>query len=372
MIYFDYAASTPISEASKDAILQCLSSPYLNANPNSTGYINGIRSKQAIETARSDILDALGLSQTHYLIFTSGATESINIVNQGAYRSYKRSLQQLLCIRTDHKATIACIEGMRDTIQTNMIDVHPTGEINFESLSHHLSKGLSLLNVCGLNNETGVESPLNNVSQVAKKFGALVHIDASQMIGKMAINDLHCGDFISISSHKFYGPKGIGALAIKKTRKLSAIFFGSDQEYAIRPGTLPTHQILGMHAALVTTIKEFKNTSQKIANFSSQLRAFFESHGCVINGKDTNPYILSIRLPEAVDLDKLSHESADKIAFSYGSACQSKSILPSHVLTAMGQESSKARRTIRVSLGAQTSEDHLDYLYQFFLSFLST
>ena len=181
MIYFDYAASTPICEIAKNKMLEVIESDHLFTNPSVTTYDFAKPARALVEQARGDILSALNLEKSHYLIFTSGATESINLVNQGVCKAYATSLKQIVCTHTDHKATLVCLESLAHNGSTiSMLNVDKVGAVDLNQLEQLLIKGPALVNLCWVNNETGVIAPVAEVAKLCQKYGALLHLDESE------------------------------------------------------------------------------------------------------------------------------------------------------------------------------------------------
>jgi cysteine desulfurase len=340
------------------------------ANYNSTNHMLGQNVHLKIETARSNMLKALGLDQTHYMVFTSGASESINLVNQGALKAYHRSLTSIATLSTDHKVSIEVLNVLSSQIPTVFLEVLPNGLIDEKALIQHLKLGPSLINVCAVNNETGVIQPLENLIDLVHQYGSLIHVDASQMPGKLEPMNLSQVDFMSISAHKFYGPKGAGALIIKNNRRVESIFYGSHQEYGVRPGTLATHQILGMSKALKYALETYEMKEEKIKKHRDLIVNFFESKGAKINGDHTCFLTFNILLPKTMNLAVLEEKVAPEIAFSFGSACQTTNLAPSHVLKAMGLTPDEISRCIRLSLGLEMNDEDIKTLLHSFARFL--
>ena len=367
-LYFDFAATTPICQPAKEAMIQVMDFGF--ANYNSTNHELGRQIKGQIEQSRLNILKHLGLDQTHYLVLTSGATESINLVNQGGLKAYRRSLKSMASLATDHKVTLKVMEALSLEIQTQLLSVHSNGMVDFTALQDHLRKGPSFVNICAVNNETGVIQPIEKLVNCIHDHGSLIHIDASQMLGKIPLMHLENVDFMSISAHKFYGPKGIGALIIKNNRRIESIFYGSDQEYGLRPGTLATHQVVGMEKALNYAIDTHLHEESRTLRHHEKIRRFFTSKGAKVNGENTCLLTFNVLLPKPITPMALQTHIAPHIAFSFGSACQTTELAPSHVLKAMGLSPEEASRSIRLSLGLGMSDESINALLACFETIL--
>jgi len=365
-LYFDFAATTPLCSAARDAMINALDHDY--ANYNSINHALGRDVHLHIEDARNHILESLRLAHSHYLVFTSGATESINLANQGGFRAYQRSLKGIAALATDHKVSLEVLNALSSSIATTLLPVDSGGLIDDTYFKNYLKGGPSLVNICAVNNETGVIQPIHELTQLVHQSGGIVHLDASQMIGKMPLIDLSEIDFMSISAHKFYGPKGIGALLIKKNRRIEPIFYGSRQEYGIRPGTPANHQIRGMQAALSDTLKTYMAQKDQLELEYHVIKNYFESKGAVINGKNTCHLTINIKLPHRFSRKLIEEGFASYVAFSFGSACQTTNLAPSHVLSAMGLGPDEISRSIRISLGLNMPKDSVASLLSCFES----
>jgi cysteine desulfurase len=208
-----------------------------------------------------------------------------------------------------------------------------------------------LVNLCWVNNETGVIAPVAEVAKLCQKYGALLHLDAAQAVGKTDLSDIKYADFISLSAHKFYGPKGSGALIIRNNRRITPLFYGGGQEFTLRPGTVATHQIVGLHYALLDTCSRYVTELNTISALSEKMVNCLTEMGCVINGGHRTPFIINAQFPDIDQFAELKNRVTSEFACAAGSACQSSNQAPSHVLTAMGLTNEAVSRSLRFSLG---------------------
>ena len=365
-IYFDYMASTPLAPEVCEKMCHILQHPDFFANPASSTHIYGYYAESIIEEARQQLASCFQTQASEWL-WTSGATESINLVIQGMAKAHFRHAKRIITFNTEHAATINCCKQLAKAgFEVIILPVKSDGLIDLMQLETALKQPTLLVSVLHVNNETGTIQPIAEIAEITRKNGVFLHVDGAQSTGKLSVNlsDLPI-QFYSVSAHKAYGPKGIGALYVSQDPpiKIEAMIFGGHQEKGLRSGTLATHQIAGMGLACQLATTHVHEDARRIANFSDQilnaLSAFDSVH---LNGHPSQkvPHNLNLRF------DHLDHETVinrlHNFAFSASSACQSGAHRPSHVLTALGLSHAQANNSVRISLGRYTTEKQINQL----------
>ncbi len=363
MIYLDNQATTPVDKRVLSKMIPFFSENY--GNPHSTEHGFGQYSNQAVNNARKQISSLIG-SDKDEIIFTSGATESNNLAIKGSAIFRKKSKSHIITVSTEHKCVLeSCrsleLEGFKVTI----LDVDRDGLININSLESAINNDTVLVSIMYANNETGVMQPIKKIGNICKKYNILFHTDAAQAYGKIPIdvNELNI-DMMSISGHKIYGPKGIGALYIRgKPRvRLKAIIDGGGQERNFRSGTLPVPLCVGLGEAAKISLLEMHEEYDRIKilrdYFLNGLKNIF--HNLIINGS------MEQRLPNNLNLAIPGVESSDlinklnEVCISSGSACTSSDLEPSYVLNAMKIEKDIVSSSFRIGLGRFTTKVEID------------
>lgn len=353
-IYLDCAATTPLEDSVKDTLLHYLTEDY--GNEGSRTHEFGSRAKQAVQKARDQVAGVAGAKRDEVL-FTSGATESNNLAILGlAAEGEKQGKKHIICSRIEHKAVLEPVEALEEQgFEVTWVDADASGQVSPQAISKALRKDTLLVTLMQVNNETGVRQPIREVCDALRDHPAYLHCDAAQGYGKEleSLKDLRI-DLISISGHKIYGPKGIGALIARRRgfRKcpLSPITVGGGQERGLRPGTLPVPLIaaLGEAAALAE-----KDAAKRMARCQEIRKAALQALA-PLNPKLTGdpahvlPHILNLSI-SGIDSEALIVSLKDLIAISNGSACTSTSYSASHVLKAMGMNDDEANACIRLS-----------------------
>lgn len=361
----DYAATTPIDKRVLEKMLPFLSSEagyYANATSNS--HILGQKVATAIEEARSQVASLLNTDPKN-LIFTSGATESINLALKGAALFYKRFGNHIITCQTEHRATLdTCAQLAQEGFEITYLKTRPDGLIDVDQFIAALKPDTRLVSIMLVNNETGVLQDIASLAAITRERGIIFHVDAAQAAGKTPINLQQLPiELMSFSAHKLYGPKGIGALYIGDNPKvrLQPQMHGGGQERGLRAGTLATHQILGMGAAFAIAKTEMPAESKRLHAYRKKLWSGISTlPGVYLNGHASQhvPGILNICF---ADIEKeVLLASLAEIAISSASACAATTLEPSHVLRAMGLKSSMAHRSIRFSIGRFTRESDID------------
>lgn len=368
-IYFDYAATTPVDPKVAKVMNQYLTSDGQYGNPASRSHWYGWQAEEAIEEARCQLADLL-CCDSREIVWTSGATEANNLAIKGTLEANPGRGRHLITSMTEHMAVldpIAYLEA-RAGYEVTRLQPDAQGCLTAEQLQAALRPDTALVSLMHVNNETGSINPVAEMAAVTEAAGVLLHVDAAQSLGKLPI-DLHKlpVDLMSFSAHKIYGPKGVGALYLRRRGGVPVVaqIHGGGHERGMRSGTLPTHQIAGMgQAARLCTspaqgilaeldrIRELRTTFlDGLATVAGQFRI-----NGVSDAPGSYPGILSLTFP-ALDVESMLMALAPDLAASNGSACTSVKIEPSHVLQAMGLDNQSALNSIRFSFGRFTTED---------------
>jgi cysteine desulfurase len=362
-IYLDYSATTPVDPRVAEKMI-----PYLTGhfgNPASRSHAFGWEAEAAVERAREEVAALVGADPKD-IIWTSGATESNNLALKGAAHFYASRGKHVITLKTEHKAVLdACRELERQGFEVTYLDVQENGLIDLEAFKQALRPDTVLVSVMFVNNEIGVIQPIGEIGEICRDKGIVFHVDAAQATGKVMIDlaDLKV-DLMSFSAHKTYGPKGIGALYVRRKPRirLEAQMHGGGHERGLRSGTLAPHQIVGMGEAFRLAREEMQADNLRIAALHARLKQGFEGMEAVfINGDTTQRVMHNLNVSFAyVEGESLIMAIKD-IAVSSGSACTSASLEPSYVLRALGREDELAHSSIRFSIGRFTTEEEIDY-----------
>jgi cysteine desulfurase len=364
-IYLDYMASTPLDPAVKEIMIKCLDNKQFFGNPTSQ-HIYGYQSAMTIATAREQLASYFETSAKDWT-FTSGATEAINLAIHGVASNYKNFSKKIITFESEHAATIQCCKQLISIgFEVDILPVMKNGLIDLNLLEEKLKHDVLLVSVLHVNNEIGVIQPIEEIAKLAKKYNTFIHIDAVQTIGKTAINlNSKLFDLVSISGHKNYGPKGVGALYInpESNIKLKPIIFGGGQEHGIRSGTLATHQIAGMGQAYKLSKDNYLKDLELVKSlYNHIITNIVDNDNIILNGclEHRVPHNISLTFKDINSEVLISH--LNNFAFSLGSACQASSNRPSHVLMAIGHTQKQANNTIRLSIGKFNTMQEIELL----------
>ncbi len=358
-IYLDYAATTPVDERVLEEML-----PYFNQNFGNSAsryHAFGWLADDAVQVSMERISKAINCKNSD-IIFTSGATEAINLAIKGFFEA-NPDKTHFITVYTEHKATLDTLKNIKKKgIKTSVIGVNSEGEINIDELEKAICPETGLISLLWVNNETGVIHPLEKIVAIAKMNKIVVHVDGTQAIGKVAVNFQNLGiDLLSFSAHKFYGPKGIGVLIRNKEVKIESQIVGGGHQKNLRSGTLNIPGIVGLGKAIEISIENIENEQiriNKISNyFENELLMHFPF--CRINAPNVSkvPHIQNVCF-NGYDGQELLNRFSN-LAISNGSACNSASTFPSHVLTAMGLSDADAFSSLRFSFGKFTSSEEI-------------
>jgi cysteine desulfurase len=363
-VYLDYAASTPVDPAVAAAMGRCLVAPEAIGNASSTTHLFGRRAAEHIERARAEVAALIGAAPAE-IIFTSGATESDNLAVLGAARANMRRGRHVVSSRIEHKAVLDPLRRLeKEGFAVTLLSPDRGGRIDPNTLAAALRPDTVLASIMLVNNEIGTIQDIAAIGALCRARGVLLHSDAAQAIGKIPI-DAHAlpVDFMSITAHKLYGPKGVGALYVRGEARahLQPIVFGGGQERGLRPGTLPTHQIVGFGAACELARRGLEAEHARLAALRERLwRGLAPLGGVHANGEGGPcvPGILNVSF-EGVEGESLV-TGLRELAVATGSACNSASAEPSYVLRALGRDTQLAQSSLRLSFGRFSLPRHID------------
>jgi cysteine desulfurase len=365
-IYLDYGATNPCDPRVVDAIVPWLREHF--GNPASRSHAWGWEAEAAVETAREQVADLIG-ADPREIVWTSGATESNNLAIKGAANFYKSRGKHLITVKTEHKAVLDTMRELeRQGFEVTYLDVQADGLLNMDALKAAIRPDTTLISVMFVNNEIGVIQDVTAIGNLCREKGIFFHVDAAQATGKVEIDMTQLPiDLMSLASHKTYGPKGIGALYVRRKPRirLEAQMHGGGHERGMRSGTLPTHQCVGMGEA-------FRIAKLEMAQDNAKARAL---HDRLINGlSDMEQVFLNghatQRVPHNINMSFNFVEGESLImgikglAVSSGSACTSASLEPSYVLRALGRSDELAHSSLRMTIGRWTTEEDIDYAIQ--------
>ncbi|MGO4811195.1 IscS subfamily cysteine desulfurase [Cupriavidus sp. 2MCAB6] len=362
-IYMDYSATTPVDPRVADKMI-----PYLReqfGNPASRSHAYGWDAERAVEEAREQVAALVG-ADPREIVWTSGATESNNLAIKGAANFYSGKGKHLITVKTEHKAVLDTTRELeRQGFEVTYLDVQENGLVDIEVLKAAIRPDTILVSVMLVNNEIGVIQDVAQIGEICRAKGIIFHCDAAQATGKVAIdlNTLKC-DLMSFSAHKTYGPKGVGALYVRRKPRvrLEAQMHGGGHERGMRSGTLATHQIVGMGEAFRIAREEMATENERIRMLRDRLwRGLSGMEEVYLNGdlEQRVPHNLNVSF-NFVEGESLIMAIKD-VAVSSGSACTSASLEPSYVLRALGRNDELAHSSIRFTVGRFTTEEEIDY-----------
>lgn len=363
-IYMDYGATSPVDQRVVDAMIPWLREHF--GNPASRSHAWGWEAEAAVEKARSDVAALIG-ADPREIVWTSGATESNNLALKGAAHFYKGRGKHIVTVKTEHKAVLDTTRELeRQGFEVTYLDVQEDGLLDLDKFKAALRDDTILASVMFVNNEIGVIQDIATVGALCRERGIVFHVDAAQATGKVVI-DLGTlpVDLMSLASHKTYGPKGIGALYVRRKPRvrLEAQMHGGGHERGMRSGTLPTHQIVGMGEAFRIAREEMAAENERIRRLQQRLITGLSSiEQTFLNGHAEK------RVPHNVNMsfNYVEGESLimgiKGIAVSSGSACTSASLEPSYVLRALGRSDELAHSSLRMTIGRFTTTEEIDYV----------
>jgi cysteine desulfurase len=363
-IYLDYASTTPVDPRVASKMMKFLTPDGEFGNPASRSHRFGWKADEAVEEARSHVANLVNCDPRE-IVWTSGATEADNLAVKGVARFYKSKGNHIITSKIEHKAVLdPCRQLEREGFEVTYLEPNEGGVINPEDVKAAMKDTTILISLMHINNELGSLNDLTEIGNIAREAGTFFHVDAAQSTGKVDIDLSKLPvDLMSFSAHKTYGPKGIGALFVRRKPRvrIEALIHGGGHERGMRSGTLATHQIVGMGEAFRIAKEEMKQDNDKIKAFHEKfLREAMKIEHAYLNGDVENkvPNILNISF-NFVEGESLIMGLKD-IAVSSGSACTSASLEPSYVLRALGRKDELAHSSIRFSFGRFTKEEDID------------
>ena len=363
-IYMDYGATTPVDQRVVDAMIPWLREHF--GNPASRSHAWGWEAEEAVEKARAQVAELIG-ADPREIIWTSGATESNNLALKGAAQFYKGRGKHIVTVKTEHKAVLDTVRELeRQGFEATYLDVQEDGLLDLEKFKAALRPDTILVSVMAVNNEIGVIQDIPAIGAMCRERGIVFHVDAAQATGKMAIDLATLPvDLMSLASHKTYGPKGIGALYVRRKPRvrIEAQMHGGGHERGMRSGTLPTHQIVGMGEAFRIAREEMGTENERIRALHQRLlRGLSDIEQTFLNGHADK------RVPHNLNMSFNFVEGESLImgikgiAVSSGSACTSASLEPSYVLRALGRSDELAHSSLRMTIGRFTTEEEVDFV----------
>jgi cysteine desulfurase len=363
-IYMDYGATNPVDQRVVDAMIPWLREHF--GNPASRSHAWGWEAEAAVEKAREQVAALIG-ADPREIVWTSGATESNNLAIKGAAHFYKTRGKHIITVKTEHKAVLDTVRELeRQGFDATYLEVREDGLLDFEGLKAAIRPDTILISVMLVNNEIGVIQDIPAIGALCRERGIIFHVDAAQATGKVEIDLATLPvDLMSLASHKTYGPKGIGALYVRRKPRvrIEAQMHGGGHERGMRSGTLPTHQIVGMGEAFRIAREEMGSENERIRGLQQRLlEGLAGIEQTFLNGHPTQ------RVPHNVNMSFNFVEGESLImgikgiAVSSGSACTSASLEPSYVLRALGRSDELAHSSLRMTIGRYTTAEEIDYV----------
>lgn len=363
-IYLDYQSTTPLDPRVLEAMMPYLTEKF--GNPHSRSHAFGWETEAAVETARDQVASIIG-ARNKDIVFTSGATESNNIAIKGVGRFYKDRKNHIVTVATEHKCVLeSCRALQQEGFDVTYMGVQDNGLIDLDHLREVVTDKTVLVSVMAVNNEIGVIQPLKEIGAICREKGAFFHTDAAQAVGKIPLDvDEMNIDLMSISGHKIYGPKGVGALFVRRKPRvrLKPLFSGGGQERGMRSGTLAPFLCVGLGEACAIAEKEMGADNERIRRLWQRLYDGITSVNdeIYLNGDAEQRYFGNLNLSFAYIEGESLMMGIKDLAVSSGSACTSASLEPSYVLRALGVEVEMAHTSIRMGIGRFTTEEEIDY-----------
>jgi cysteine desulfurase len=365
IVYMDYAATTPVDPRVAAALAQCLTLDGSFGNASSTGHSAGLAARRRVEEAREQVAQLIG-AEPASVVWTSGATESNNLAILGTARFLRDRGTHVITAKTEHKAVLdPCRQLEKEGFRVTYLRPDRHGIVAPDQINEALTADTVLVSIMHVNNEIGVIQDIEAIGRACRERGVLLHVDGAQSVGKIPVDvaSLHI-DLLSFTAHKFYGPKGSGALYVRRRPRigLAPLMFGGGQEGGVRSGTLATHQIVGLGAACAIASAELAGDAQRIEALRGRLLAGLEALGEVhFNGHRERriPHVLNVSF-EGVEGESLIF-AMPGLAVSTGSACNSATQEPSYVLRALGRSDALAQGSVRFSLGKFSTSEDVEY-----------
>ena len=364
-VYFDYQATTPMDKRVLDAMMPTLTTEFGNAG--SKSHVFGWEAEKLVEKARQQVADVIG-ADAKDIIFTSGATESNNLAIKGVARFNKTETKNhIITVKTEHKCVLESCRylGLKEGFKVTYLDVKENGLIDLDELKNAINDATIMVSVMGVNNEIGVVQDLKAIGQICKEKGVYFHTDCAQAFGKIPLNvDEMNIDLMSISGHKIYGPKGIGALYVRRKPrvKIEPIIHGGGQERGLRSGTLAVPLIVGLGKAAELMVEDGDKDKEKITRLANKMiDEFLKMKKVYLNGDREHRWLGCLNFSFAGIEGESLMMAVNDVAVSSGSACTSATLDPSYVIKAIGTKDELAHSSLRIGLGRFTTEEEVDY-----------
>ncbi|MDH2432859.1 IscS subfamily cysteine desulfurase [Pokkaliibacter sp. MBI-7] len=364
-IFLDYQSTTPVDPRVAEKMVQCLTMDGVFGNPASRSHVFGWKAEELVEQARDQVADLIG-ADAREIVWTSGATEASNLAIKGAAHFYQKKGKHVITSKIEHKATLdSCRQLEREGFEITYLTPNANGMIEPEMVAEALRDDTVLVSLMHANNEIGTITDIAAIGKLTRERGILLHVDAAQSVGKIPVDvEAMNVDLMSLTAHKIYGPKGIGALYVRRKPRvrIEAQMHGGGHERGMRSGTLPTHQIVGMGEAY----RIAKLDMEKDAAHASALRnrlwnGVKDMEAVYLNGDADHRVAGNLNISFAYVEGESLLMSLKDLAVSSGSACTSASLEPSYVLRALGLNDELAHSSIRFGIGRFTTEEEVDY-----------
>jgi len=374
-IYLDHHATTPVDPRVLEEMLPFFSEHFGNAS--SLDHPYGYDASVAVEDAREKIANAIGARHDE-IIFTSGATEADNLALMGTMAKNKEKGDHLITCSTEHKAVLDTARHLESLgKQVTYLSVNEYGEIDLQQLMDSITDRTVMISIIAANNEIGTIADVEQIGKIAHENDVIFHTDAAQAVGHIPVDveKMHI-DLMSISSHKMYGPKGIGALYVRSFKprvKLEPQFYGGGQERNIRSGTLNVPGIVGFGKAIELATKEMNSENERFRKWTDTMLSSFQEIGGELNGHPTKRLAHNLNVHfKGIESKAIINSISKKVAISAGSACTTQIVEPSHVLLALGHDEERAHSSIRIGLGRFNTEDEVIYATKQIVSSIET
>ena len=365
-IYLDYSATTPVDPRVADEMCKYLKPDGIFGNPASRSHAFGWAAEEAVERARQEVADLVN-ADSKEIVWTSGATESDNLAIKGAAHFYNKRGKHVITVKTEHKAVLdTCRQLEREGYEVTYLDPEPSGLLDLDKFREAIREDTILASVMHVNNEIGVIQDIKAIGEICRENKVLFHVDAAQSPGKVPIDLQEMPvDLMSFSAHKIYGPKGVGALYVRRKPRvrIEAQMHGGGHERGMRSGTLPTHQIVGMGMAFRLAREEMAKDNERLLELRNRLwDGLKDMEEVYLNGDLDQRIAANLNISfNFVEGESLMMALKD-MAVSSGSACTSASLEPSYVLRALGRDDELAHSSIRFSIGRFTTPEEIDYV----------
>lgn len=365
-IYMDHHATTPVDPRVVEVMLPCFTEVF--GNPASRNHSFGWRAEEVVETARAQVAGLIG-ARTREIVFTSGATESINTALKGVAVARRSRGNHILSLQTEHKAVLDSLKRLEDAVfRVSYLPVDSDGLVELDRLERAITDKTVLISVLSANNEIGVIQPIDEISRIARRHGVVLHVDAAQAVGKIPVDvERDQVDLLSLTAHKLYGPKGVGALYVRRKDpriELAPLIDGGGHERGLRSGTLNVPGIAGLGKACEIAGTEMDGESKRLVALRDRLLDGLRRRldGISVNGSMEHrlPHNLNVSFG-GVDGEAMLMR-LDDVAVSSGSACTTAMPQPSHVLRALGVSDALAASSLRFGLGRWNTEEEVDYV----------